>query len=155
MKPRPRSVEREVAECLSAFYVSMGWKPVERIPVLGRTGPDIQLNESNLVIDVKSRLANPKSHRIDNGDLCRFDDGLIGVRLEHIDLLWTDEEPCPFHNASKVVMGYWQHMNAWREAHFPDGVTCVILHWPKTPIKNSTVVIHQKQRSLLYGTKNT
>jgi len=149
MKPRPRKIERLVAEQLSAFYLSMGWKPVVRIPILGREGPDIEINESNLVIDVKSRLEVPKSHIVRDDEMYLFSNGLIGVKLEDIARLWTDEEPCPYHNASKIVMGYWRHMDAWRQENCPGGVTCIILHRPGLAVKNSTVVIHPLQRSLL------
>ena len=48
-----------MAEHLTAFFNSLGLREVHRIPVLGRTGPDIEINEFGLIIDVKSRLSVP------------------------------------------------------------------------------------------------
>ncbi len=58
MKARPRCVERSVAEALSSILNT----PVERIPVLGRTGPDLTYHPPlNLIVDVKSRINVPVS----------------------------------------------------------------------------------------------
>ena len=35
--------------------------PVERLPVIGRTGPDITMNKLALAVDIKSRLEVPKA----------------------------------------------------------------------------------------------
>lgn len=59
MKRRPRRVEQKVAEHLTAFFAHLGLPEVKRIPVLGRTGPDIEINEFGLIVDVKSRQSVP------------------------------------------------------------------------------------------------
>ena len=60
MKARPRSVENEVAKYLSRKFAALELDPVERVPVLGRAGPDVSINQSQLAIDVKSRKEVPK-----------------------------------------------------------------------------------------------
>ncbi len=88
MKPRPCSVEREVAAKLTELSQQIGREPVERIPVLGRKGPDLSYNDIQLIIDVKSRLKVPQSHL---AGILPFltEDGLIGFRLEHLLKLKT------------------------------------------------------------------
>ena len=60
MKARPRRVENRVAEVLTEKFRAMGVDCLyERIPVLGREGPDLTWEKNNplgLAIDVKSRL---------------------------------------------------------------------------------------------------
>jgi hypothetical protein len=138
MKGRPRSVEREVAAQLSVI----GRSPVERIPVLGRTGPDITYCPPlNLIVDVKSRKACPVSMLANARCLFRAGD-LIGVRLE--DLLWApiamNGEPRPL---SKTVAAWLDHMEEWTRAHEPDGISAIILHRPRMPIGHATVIIYQ------------
>lgn len=69
MKARPRRAENRVAEVLSKIFSDVGKSPVKRIPVLGREGPDITWNEVKLIVDVKSRKANPKMMFADPGEL--------------------------------------------------------------------------------------
>ena len=87
MKARPRRAEREVARHLSSFFEALGLPAVERIPVLGRTGPDITWNEFKLIVDVKSRLSVPKGISIPKGKVYRGGLNWFGVRLEEIPLL--------------------------------------------------------------------
>lgn len=148
MKSRPRSIERKVAEYLTGFYATRGWSPVERIPVLGRTGPDISINESDLVIDVKSRLEVPKFIFADG--IVLYGDTLIGVRLKDIGKLYTDEGPTLTLPLSKLVSGYWAHMDEWRLENERAKVTCVILHRPGMPVKNSMVIISKTQKGNLW-----
>ena len=101
MKARPRSVERKVAAFLSRYFVQLGLSPVERIPVLGRSGPDITSNEWGLVIDVKSRLEVPKTPFTEHPTIA-FDDELhfIGTRLRDLPLL-VEGEPHPIDSAQR------------------------------------------------------
>ena len=154
MKGRPRSVEREVAAHLSRFFVSMGWSPVERIPVLGRTGPDISINEARLVVDVKSRKEVPKSVKVKKGRILDLGNGLIGVRLDQIAILFRENLagiPILISPPRKAVLDYWQHMDEWTQANCPEGVSALVLHRPGNGVHNSTLVIHSLQRSMLYG----
>lgn len=142
MKPRPRSVEREVAEFLSRIYQANGYSPVKRIPILGRTGPDIELNETGFVIDVKSRLAVPQSHMLKAGTLGRFGLGAsadyIGVRLSELgreSFKGYDIRP------SKMVWDWLCHMDEWRSEQLPNGISVIILHKNRTRVANATFVI--------------
>ena len=55
MKQRPRRVEREIAKRITLVSEIVGADAVLRIPANGRTGPDIEINQLGLVMDVKSR----------------------------------------------------------------------------------------------------
>src|SRR5512139_3927572 len=106
MKQRPRRVEREVASLLSDFFRSIGCSPVERIPVLGRTGPDMTINEVGLVVDVKSRLEVPLGAFFDH-PIC-WQGIYYAVPLSKIaDLLLSEGEPINFH--SKQVDAWYAH----------------------------------------------
>ena len=137
MKARPRSVERAVAEYLSFIYKEHGYSPVKRIPILGRAGPDIEVNEAGLVIDVKSRISVPQSHIIPAGCMGRYGD-YIGVRLEEIgrDTFYSrDIRP------SLIVTDWLNHMEEWTRKYMPNGISVIILHRPKTRIANTTFVV--------------
>jgi len=151
MKHRPRKIEREVAEHLSRFFVSRGWAPVRRIPVLGRTGPDIEINESGFVIDVKSRKEIPVTALVKKGQIGDYGNGLMAVRLDEIEKLYTDELPNVTLSTSKKVTRYWEHMDEWRREHCPEGITLIILHRPGRHVHTSTAVFHSEQRSVLNG----
>lgn len=153
MKARPRSVENRVADALNEHFKSLAVSPVERIPVLGRTGPDISLNELGLVVDVKSRKEISKT--IFFPLMCPFYfDGLLGVRLANFDTLWEEEErddrPPPFLDfSSKMIRDYLDHMEEWTKEHAKGGVSCVVLHRPEMPIGSSVAVIYQTSRRRL------
>lgn len=159
MKSRPRGIERKVAEHLSAAFKAFGMSPVERIPVLGRTGPDITINEARFVIDVKSRLAVPRSVYVPPGAcLVRFDDGLIAFRLENILALLDGEittyTQMPRMGTSKTVRDWYYHMRAWTTAHQPDGITMLVLHrsgvdGSRMPVGTASVVISHSDYSTL------
>lgn len=148
MKARPRSVEREVAEELNRFFTLWGMSPVERIPVLGRTGPDISINEMGLVIDVKSRLEVPKGIFFPISIPYTFD-GLTAVRLKNFDQLPCHEHPAPVDYSSKAIQDWLAHMDVWRRECEPSGVAVVILHRPKMPIGESVCVIYSNCRRRL------
>lgn len=149
MKARPRSIERKVAEALNAHFAPLGLAPVERIPVLGRTGPDISLNALQLVIDVKSRLEVPKAIFFPlMGPF--FFDGMIAVRLANLPTLWDEEwSPAILDYSSKTIRDYLAHMEEWTRVKCPDGISCVILHRPEMPIGASVAVIYQNSRRRL------
>lgn len=136
MKPRPRSVEREVAEFLSHLYQINGYSPVKRIPILGRTGPDIEVNETKLVVDVKSRIAVPQSHLLKQGELGRFGD-YVGVRMcEHgNELKPRDIRP------SVMVKDWLDHMDEWTKENVPSGISMIVLHRPGMRIANAICIV--------------
>ena len=165
MKGRPRSVENKVAGHISTWLAKYDISPVSRIPVLGRTGPDIDVWPKFLVaVDVKSRKACPKSYKLYGSHLQTWGhevDGeeiyYIGCRLSDLGMLF-DVENIVMHMcrpASKVVSGWMGHMSEWTLEQEVNGyfesqkVPALVLHWPNTPVKNSTFLIYESDRSLL------
>ena len=108
MKARPRAVENRIAEALNVHFEYLGLAPVERIPVLGRTGPDLTTNEMNLVVDVKSRLEVPKELYFPLLIPFSFD-RLVAVRLcAFLSLLDCECSAAPLDFTSKIVRGYYR-----------------------------------------------
>ena len=149
MKSRPRSVEREVARTLSRFFIQQNLSPVERIPVLGRTGPDLTINELGLVIDVKSRLEVPKTP-FTTHPIISFDDELhfIGARLRDLPLLVAGE-PHPIDFSSALIRRWYLHMDEWTRIHYPGGIPALVLHRPKMPIGAALLILSQENRRRL------
>ncbi len=150
MKSRPRSVEREVAKHLTEIFSKIGAAPVQRIPVLGRTGPDITINELNLVIDVKSRISVPVSYFFD-----RIVDymGHIGAPLDKLEFLASETPITKYSNfRSKIVTEWLDHMDEWTKAEFQQGISAIVLHRPKMPIGKSMVIIKSQDRRRLIET---
>jgi hypothetical protein len=144
MKERPRRAEREVSDHLTRFFVPLGHDPVERIPVLGRTGPDITINGFGLVVDVKSRLECPKSYMgISLPFVHIVSDQTVAVRMRNIHLL-ADRANLrgSFVNGSITVKRWLDHMDEWRKQEYPDGISAIVLHRPKLPFGDSVVVIY-------------
>lgn len=163
MKARPRRVENRVADELNVFFKQSSLSEVERIPVLGRPGPDITWNELELIVDVKSRKSNPKSFRIPTSELRAFGFSLrtyhlLGVRLRDINLLFEPfcvQLPLPSRviKPSVVVEKWWYHMDDWTVKNYdqvPNGISGMVLHWPGSNVKNSVLIIHQKDRRALH-----
>lgn len=124
--------------------------PVERIPVLGRTGPDLTINEMNLVVDVKSRLEVPKALFFPLMIPFRFD-GLAAVRVADLNTLWDPEyAAAPLQFSSKIVRGFLEHMEEWTRQQRPEAVSAVILHRPEMPIGSSVVIIFANCRRRLF-----
>lgn len=138
MKARPRSVERNVAIYLSNMFDKL--TPVKRIPLDGRRGPDISINELGLVIDVKSRIEIPKSWTSipDIGT----DGKLIGIKLIQLSALpKTDLTNILKVSNSTIVNNYYIHMDEWTKINMPNGITAIILHKPKSRISSAIMVI--------------
>ena len=143
MKPRPRSVERKVAEHLSATFRFLGYSSVQRVPVLGRTGPDITINEFGLVIDVKSRLCISKA-LVANIPIV-IGEEFIGAPLERlVDLTETTFIDTRRH--SIVIKRWFDHMVEWQLENCPNGIPALILHRPGMPVGKSVFVIYEKDR---------
>jgi len=150
MKPRPRSIERKVAAYLSERFLQLGLSPVERIPVLGRTGPDISLNELNIVIDVKSRLEVPVSVFCPRNEFRYICNGLISVPLCNFLDIFENNLVCrQDYVFSKIVQDYYDHIDEWTRTNIPSGITALVLHRPKKPIGNSILVISNLNRRRL------
>jgi hypothetical protein len=141
VKARPRSVEREVANYLSGKFSEMQLDPVERIPVLGRTGPDLTVNKSKLAIDVKSRLEVPKVMWHHHGAARWGIEGtepIVTVRLCEFEKLFAETKPVSII-PPKTVRGYLEHMAAWSDEHIP----AIVLHRPRIRIANAIFVIRE------------
>ena len=136
MKSRPRKIERLVAEHLSRAFSDVGSSPVQRIPILGRTGPDITLNDKRLVVDVKSRLQCPRMMMAGKDELvCFHTDGLeiIGVRIGELPLRRRTFNGLR-HEISSMAAEWLSHMEAWTRTDEPDGISAIILHIPGMPV---------------------
>lgn len=143
MKQAPRRCEREIAAILTTRFVRYGYSPVERIPILGRTGPDITINEFNLVVDVKNRLEVPKCY-IREG-LTDFGD-LLRVPISEMELLAG--EPSEIGPKSVTVSQWFWHMNEWRIRYHRHGITALVLHRPGQimPYGESMLIISKLQK---------
>lgn len=142
MKARPRRAERKIAEILSDFFSLYGYSPVERVPVIGRTGPDLQINDFELIVDVKSRLEVPKGVIFDR--LVCFGD-YFAVPLEMLgELPISEAEPVLF--SSVQVDQYYNHMDEWTVKHHPSGITALVLHRPKMPFGKAMFILKNRRR---------
>jgi hypothetical protein len=141
MKQRPRRAEREIARILSEKFVGIGMDPVERIPVLGRTGPDISLNQFRLVVDVKSRLEVPKGYLVP--EITSFG-ALIGVPLCKMQDL-AFQVPETERPVSVIVNRWFAHMDEWTKAKTRGGITALVLHRPKLPFGKAVLIISKSQ----------
>ncbi len=129
--------------------------PVERIPILGRTGPDITINESRLVIDVKSRQRIPKRLFAEPRLLMRYEGGLVGFRLDEL-LSFDNNEPYLKQKQWRPLQEWHDWMQIWTREHEPDGVSCIVLHRPGMPVGDATMVIHQRNlRRLEWQTRQS
>lgn len=135
MKARPRRAEREIALILSALFEKHGYTKVERIPVLGRAGPDIEINEFGLVVDVKSRLEVP---RLFAGESFDFG-GLIGFPASES---WGELVP---HRPSILVEKWFAHLDEWRISNYPSGITALVLHRPGVPYGRAVMILAKPQ----------
>jgi hypothetical protein len=149
MKSRPRRAENEIAEHLSEFFTTHNLSPVERIPILGRTGPDLTINESGLVIDVKSRQTCPVSYfsimrhtgKARNEDHTAFE-------LDHLDEMFTDSQYMPLR-FSKMVDDWLNHMDEWTQENTEYGISAVVIHRPQMPYGGSVLVVRSSDVGLL------
>jgi hypothetical protein len=150
VKGRPRSIEREVAHWITRLSAPKGYAPVHRIPVLGRAGPDLTINEFGLVIDVKSRLSVPESVFVNLHGMIALA-GLVGVRLDDLGLLLDPTiKPWYFPKPSIVVQRWFNHMDEWRREYRYGDVTCLVLHRPGRHVNTSTLIVAADERYKLY-----
>jgi hypothetical protein len=156
MKARPRRIENRIAEELNKYFSFYRLSHIERIPVLGREGPDYTKNELGLNLDAKSRKANPKSHKLHKGELSFYApgttyipdpyqdwhdedfDGYVGMKMMSLNRVLGHDGPYPYNKIirpSAVVLKWLDKM---------DPLGGLILHWPNTPVKNSVLIARWK-----------
>ena len=140
MKATPRKAEREIALVFSQFFSDIGMSPVERIPILGRTGPDITINEANLVIDVKSRKSVPVKMTAASGFIYHVD-GMSYFQLNELLNLSGLESVYPSFSSITTV-SWLNHMQEWTKEECPEGISMIVMRKPGTPYPKSTVIIY-------------
>jgi hypothetical protein len=134
MKPRPRYAENRIAKELTEIF----GVPFERIPVLGRTGPDLTVNETKLVVDVKSRQSCPKTY---------FWSGMLHHPGFHYSIALKDindiEKLPTIHRHHSVVVSRWlDHMHEWTVENVPDGISALAIHRPGLPYGEARLVFY-------------
>lgn len=167
MKARPRRVENRVAEEINKYLSQYGLPEVERIPVLGRTGPDISLWPFFMVaVDVKSRKSNPKGYVLGPGELMYYWGynyeidlpitrvAMMGTRLDNLEALFDTENEETFNRpTSKTVTKWLVHMGEWcwdPQRSSSQYIPALVLHYPGRPVAHSTFVIFKEDRSVLH-----
>lgn len=151
MKARPRSVENRVAGEFSKIFTRYGLEPVARIPVLGRTGPDVSINKAGFVIDVKSRKKVPKTYLYVPWKKCGIAQAgqFLLCPIKHFDefvIRGKREVGPPLDFQSGPVREWWLHMDEWTRRNRPGDFSMIVLHKPRIPIGNAVVVFHEKDR---------
>ena len=143
MKARPRRAENRIAEELNAWFARHNLSPIERIPVLGRKGPDYTYNELKLNLDAKSRKSIPKSHIISEPEIFYAYTMNIYRGIEpggkYIGIRLCDLEFIPFAYPTSYVIKPSIVVDRWIEKMEPNGG--IILHWPRTPFKDAVWVM--------------
>ena len=140
---RWKAVERKVADMLNKQFSDIGnFTAIERIPLLGREGPDLTVNESGLVINVKSRLEISRSLFPKPSEML-FCGDLVIFRLAEIGCLYSAlMDPTPV-DSSRMLTDWWELMEKWRKHNEPErGVSAIILHRPRLPYGDAAVAIH-------------
>lgn len=146
MRARPRRVENRVAEELTKWSAKRGDHHVFlRRPAMGRTGPDIEPNPYNFVIDVKSRQS------ISNKpfDIIKFDPTVkwymrgnntnwYACRLDNLDSMFEMDWNTDWWY-SVTVESWLNHMQNWADTN--GGVGMLVLHKPRKPIGHSVVLM--------------
>ena len=137
-----KGVERGAAAALNLVLSDVGkFTQVERVPVNGREGPDLTINELGLVVNVKSRqkihprLLPEPFQLLSCGDL---------VILRLVDLPCVNAflvDPVSV-DRSKMLLDWYEKMDKWRQAHHPKGISAIFLHRPRLPYGNMGVAIH-------------
>jgi len=141
LKAVPRRAENLVAEQMNILFEKMGATAVERIPVLGREGPDISINQLKIIIDVKSRKSVPASMLAGPGEMIEAE-GMVGFRISDAGNLETLRRRAT--KTSSTVRKWLDHMNEWTRAHEPEGIPAIVLRRPGMPRQASTVIIYSE-----------
>lgn len=154
MKARPRNAENRIAEELTLALGPhvLGDFVFERIPVIGRRGPDLTYpNPLDLAIDVKTRLSVPKglfkqfpisepdwdSHCVVVADffVCR----VHAIKYSLLSGRWacTDWR-------SEQVWNWYRNMARWTVTN--PSIPALILHRPRMKYRDSVFICHRLTR---------
>ena len=140
---RWKAVERCIAAELNKRLSVIGnFTPIERIPLLGREGPDLTVNETRLVINVKSRESIHK--RLIPGPFqILFCGDLVIFRLSELSCFQSIlMDPIPV-DSSRMLEDWYALMDRWTKEFQPDkGISAIILHRPRMPYGDAGVAIH-------------
>ena len=163
MKSRPRRAENRIAEELTqAMSPALGDFEFKRVPVIGRSGPDLTYpNPLHMAVDVKSRLSVPKG-------LWKFfpvpEITLASSTSVVLDYLWVSKLADLGQNltwgkwakkswSSRQVTHWLRHMEDWtieRALAGDDvGIPVVILHRPGMNYANSVFICWRHHRAEL------
>lgn len=163
MKARPRYAENRIAVELNEIFVPLGYSPFMRQPVIGRTGPDLSINETGLVVDVKSRQTNPALYFApsftEDGErqLVQYYDHCV-IPIKCLEMLKNDMPVRERIRQSKLVTNYLAHMHEWTMANLPDGISVIVLHKPNMPYGNALFIFYDsdigKIRKLFHKGEN-
>jgi hypothetical protein len=139
---RWKAVERGVAEEFNHILSDVGrFTPVERIPLLGREGPDLTVNETGLVINVKSRQSiHPRL--IPDAFQLLFCGDLVIFRLSDLASFHSFlAKPVPAAR-SQTLQNWYDRMDKWTQEFQPTGIPAIFLHRPRMPYGRCGVAIH-------------
>jgi len=144
---RWKRFERRVADEINSQVSQYGCKTETRIPVNGRTGPDIYFSEVGMAVSVKQRLAVPLSYEAPQDGVVLFGD-LYAARLHHAFDLFRrlDKEGVTRQTkgGSRVVARWHREILEWCEAQgdsspFP----VLVIAKPATWVRNATFLVHK------------
>ena len=140
MKARPRATENGIARELNKVLADLNYDKIERIPVLGRTGPDLTINQLGLVIDVKSRKSCPKGIMPDKNEIKSFEYGGMTFWAVRVSDVRNKDMPIVAVKGSKMIYDWWMHMDEWTQEKTTGKTTCIITHKPKIPYGNAAAI---------------
>ena len=146
LRARPRRVENRVAEELTKWSAKRGDHWVfERRPAMGRTGPDIEPNPYNFVIDVKSRqsISNKPFEIVKRDPAVKWyirgeNTNWYLCRLDNLDSMFNMDWNTDWWY-SVTIESWLNHMQNWADIH--GGTGMLVLHKPRKPIGHSIVLI--------------
>jgi hypothetical protein len=163
---RWKAVERGVAAELNCVLSDIGnhFSPIDRIPLLGRDGPDLTMNETGLVINIKSRKVIPDRLFPKQCDLLRIGD-LVCFRMDAIRFAYLFEETRTMKPWGQL-QDWYDTMDLWtegikngmstttimRHSQMPverwtpefksNCISAIVLHRPRMPYGNCGIAIH-------------
>lgn len=143
---RWKAVERFIAAELNTVLSGIGnYSSIERIPLLGREGPDLTVNELGLVINVKSRTRIPERLFPKKAQTMFIGDYLV-FRLEELHRAacarpFTAMLPENATPSWKQLKDWYELMDKWTQEFKPEGITSIVIHRPRMPYGHAGVVI--------------